>query len=204
MGLFDFITNIFTRQKADKPLQNKSLKSQAAKNTKTVRKSSSSTDIDLQAGKKKTQKRKKTKAVASAPINEEALGFSISLKLPDGHSQKRQAVRTSLDELKVYIHRLKKYFPVTDISATGLGFAFEKPRIKSGVTIKMDLYLGKKVKAKNLPCKVMRHNRGAVGCTFLQLDREQDDVIHEIVLIGQKKQAEKKSSKKDKKFKIPS
>lgn len=151
----------------------------------------------------KGKKRKKSKQISADPINEQALGFSISLKDEDERAKKRKAVRIRVDGLKAHVHRLKKRFDVTDISATGFGFAFEKPRVKGGVKLEIDLYLNGELKVEKLQCKVMRHERGSVGCIFEDMDRHQDDVVHEIVLLGQKQQAERKNAKKDLEFQLP-
>jgi len=153
--------------------------------------------------KSKGKKRKKSQKITADPIDEQALGFSISLKGDDEHAKKRNALRIDVKGLKVHIHRLKKQFKVTDISATGLGFAFDKPRIKSGVKLEMDIYLNGQTKASSVVCKVMRHTRGSVGCVFEELDRAQDDAVHEIVLLGQKQQSDKKNFMKDREFKLP-
>ena len=57
--------------------------------------------------------------------------------------------------------------------------------------------------ASDIMCKVMRHERGSVGCIFEELDRAQDDAVHEVVLLGQKQQADRKNANKDREFKIP-
>ncbi len=149
------------------------------------------------------KKRKKSQKISADPIDEKSLGFSISLKGEDEQSKKRNALRITVKGLEVHIPRLNKNFPVTDISATGLGFAFEKPRMKAGVKLKMDIYLNKEAKAKDVLCKVMRHERGSVGCIFVDLDRAQDDIVHEIVLLGQKQQAARKNAQRDREFKLP-
>lgn len=149
------------------------------------------------------KKRKKSKQIKADPINEDALGFSISLKGEDEQAKKRNAVRIKVDGLTVHIPRLKKQFPVTDISATGLGFDFEKPRVKGGVKLTMDLVLDGNVKASGIECKVMRHERGSVGCIFTELDRAQDDAVHEVVLLGQKQQTARKNAQKDRDFQLP-
>jgi len=152
---------------------------------------------------KKGKKRKKSKQIQADPINEEALGFSISLKGEDEKSKKRNALRITVEGLTVHVSRLNKQFPVSDISATGLGFEFEKPRVKGGVKLKMDLFLNGELKASEIECKVMRHDRGSVGCIFEELDRAQDDAVHEVVLLGQKQQTAKKNAHKDREFVIP-
>lgn len=214
MGLFDFITNLFGESDKRKPKKKKAAKKKAAskagkkksapksgKKKKTAGKAG--TDIGFSLNAQKTKKRKKAKQVKAAPINEDALGFSISLKDEDEQAKKRNAVRIRVDGLEAHVLRLKKKFPVTDISATGLGFAFEKPRIKGGVKLDMDLYLDGKLKIEGITCKVMRHERGSVGCVFQDLDRSQDDTVHEVVLLGQKQQAARKSAKKDRNFSLP-
>lgn len=236
MGLFDFITNIFSKSSKGKPKKKKAAKKPAgkkaaakgkstkktvkkkkgdpketpakstkkpAKKKKVAKKKKSSGLLPFSLDKSKSKKRKKSKQVSADPINEAALGFSISLKDEDELSKKRQAVRIRVDGLEAHVHRLKKKFAVTDISATGLGFAFEKPRVKGGVKLKMDIFLNGELKAKDILCKVMRHERGSVGCIFIDLDRAQDDTVHEIVLLGQKQQAERKNADKDRNFSLP-
>lgn len=213
MGLFDFITNIFSKSDKGKPKKKKGAKKKTApkkgagkpvKKKKIAQKAKNSSGVlPFSLDKTKGKKRKKSKQISADPIDAQALGFSISLKDEDEHSKKRKAVRIRVDGLEAHVHRLKKKFAVTDISATGLGFAFEKPRVKGGVKLKMDLYLDGKIKAKDIMCKVMRHERGSVGCLFMELDRAQDDTVHEVVLLGQKQQAARKSQAKDLDFKLP-
>ena len=239
MGLFDFITDIFSKSSKGKPKKKKAAQKKTAKKKagtqKTAKKKAagkkkketgeakkskapvkkaatkkavkkkkaSSSLLPFSLDKKKGKKRKKSKQVSADPINEQALGFSISLKDEDERSKKRKAVRIRVEGLEAHVHRLKKKYAVTDISATGLGFAFEKPRVKGGVMLKMDLYLNGEQKAEGIMCKVMRHERGSVGCIFIDLDRAQDDTVHEVVLLGQKQQAERKNFEKDRDFQLP-
>ncbi|NDV20062.1 hypothetical protein GO013_11610 [Pseudodesulfovibrio sp. JC047] len=140
----------------------------------------------------------------AAPIDEAALGFSISLKSNDAYAKRRHAIRIAVKGLTVFIPRLKKRFEVADISATGLGFKFQKPHIKAGAKIKMDIFLKGEKQVANVLCQVRRHEKGKVGCIFVELDRAQDDAINKIVLIGQKEQAARKAATKDKNFKLPS
>jgi len=221
MGLFSFITDLFSSGKK-KPAKKKK---KAGGKTSSAKGTAASSEKEKPAGKKMAAKkkkdgeppksmdltlagknvktRKKSKQVHADPINADALGFSISLKGEDEHSKKRNALRIKVDGLTVLVRRLGKQFPVTDISATGLGFDFEKPRIKSGVMLEMDLILNGETKIDGLNCKVMRHERGSVGCLFQDLDRAQDDEVHAIVLLGQKQQAARKHAQKDMDFKIP-
>lgn len=182
MGVLDFITDAFSSKKKQ-PSGNAEAGSKG--NVKTI----SAGGETLLVAKPQDGKRKKAASV-TAECNEEALGFSISLEHSD--SRKRAALRISLPGLELYIHRLKKKFPATDISATGIGFSFEKPRIKGGVELMADIVHEGQVMAKNVTCKVMHHEQGTVGCRFVELDRSQDDAVNKLVLIGQKLQAERR------------
>ncbi len=228
MGLFNFFSRFFSsgkttpkKKKTRKKTTRKNVESRAvaakkppkgskraktekkkiAPKIKKTKKASDAAPFILE--KSKGKKRKKTKQIKTAPVNTEALGFTVSLKKTDELSKKRKAIRIRVDGLEVHVHRLQKNYAVTDISATGMSFAFKKPRIKGGIKLKMDMYLNGEMKISNLLCKVMRHERGSVGCMFVDLDRSQDDIIHGIVLLGQKQQADRKRKQKDKNFKLP-
>lgn len=227
MGIFSFITDIFSKPKKGKPKKKAAMKATAKKKVNKKKKAGSKDAGDsIKLSKKKkapakkkknkssgllpfsldaknAKKRKKSRKISADPIDEQSLGFSISLKSESAQAKKREAMRISVKGLTAYIHQLKKHYPVMDISATGFGFKFEKPRMKGGVKLEVDLHLKKEVKVSNLLCKVMRHDRGSVGCLFLDLDRAQDDVVHEIVLLGQKEQTARRNAMKDLEFKVP-
>ena len=67
----------------------------------------------------------------------------------------------------------------------------------------MDLVLNKEIVVKDVVCKVRHHEKGNVGCRFVDMDRAQDDAVSKMVLLGQKQMAERKKAKKDAEFKIP-
>lgn len=121
------------------------------------------------------------------PVDDAALGFSITIK--DGRITKRKAFRVTVRGLAVFIPRLGKTYPVTDISTSGLGFHFEKPRIKTGAKIKMDLLLDGGRVVEGIPCEVVRHERGVVGCIFKDMDRKQEEAVDHLVLEGEKQLA---------------
>ncbi|WP_285906339.1 PilZ domain-containing protein [Pseudodesulfovibrio pelocollis] len=208
MGFFDFFTSLFSRRAKPKARGGKKPASKAKQSSKPAAKSTAPRKggeeaIGFNVAKTAEKKRKKAEKISAAPIDEKALGFSISLKTEDAQSKKREALRIRVDNLFVHVSRLNKRYPVTDISATGLGFAFEKPRIKAGVDLVMTIILDGKVMAKDVQCKVRRHDRGSVGCAFVDLDRAQDDAVHAIVLRGQKEQAARKTAQRDRDFKVP-
>jgi len=213
MGIFSFITDLFSSgkgksgKKKTKATGKKAADASAAAKKKPAgKKAAKKADapgLGLSLSGKGAKTRKKSKQVSADPINADALGFSISLKGEDEHSKKRNAIRIKVDGLTTLIKRLDRQFPVNNISATGLGFDFEKPRIKSGVKLEMDLILEGETKVAGIMAKVMHHERGSVGCVFEELDRAQDDAVHAIVLLGQKQQAARKHAQRDKDFKLP-
>ncbi|WP_449242737.1 PilZ domain-containing protein [Desulfovibrio sp.] len=107
-------------------------------------------------------------------INDEAKG------------EKRKAFRVSVRGLDVACPELGSVYPTTDISATGLGFRFQGPRVKGGTALTLTLRYGGKALAQGIPGKVMRHEGGVVGCAFLELSRTQEDAIYKIVLAAQR------------------
>lgn len=186
MGILDSLSKLFS----------KSAKNAAPKKgTKKAKAKTAPTDgISLKAVPKEAKaiEPKKAAGFHSAPVDESALGFSISIK--DEQAAKRNAIRVEVKGLTVFVHRLNKPYRVADISATGIGFRFEKPRVKGGVQLKMDLLLDGKKEIEGVTAKVMRHEQGVVGCAFVDLDRHQEDAVSRLVLMGQKQQAARKAT----------
>ncbi|MEZ7195997.1 PilZ domain-containing protein [Pseudodesulfovibrio karagichevae] len=181
MGILDSLGKIFSRSGKDgSPAVGKAPATAArpGKDPAPAAKPSGSQDRD--------------KGFHAAPVDEGSLGFSITIK--DGRITKRKAFRVTVDGLAVFIPRLGKTFPVSDISASGLGFRFLKPRLKCGVKIRMDLLINGGREIEGVPCKVMRHEQGVVGCAFTELDRKQEDAISRIVLEGEKQLAARRNA----------
>ncbi|AMK11542.1 MAG: PilZ domain-containing protein [Pseudodesulfovibrio sp.] len=191
MGILDKLGSLFSRSPKKRPAK-KPARAAVGKCP------DGELSVDMQC---KPKGRKKAGRFTSAPVDESALGFSISIKT-DGAS-KRNAIRVQVDNLTVFIPRLNKTLEAADISATGLGFRFLKPRVKGGAKIQMDILLDGNREVEGVTCKVMRHEQGVVGCAFIDLDRAQEDAISRIVLLGQKQQAERKTARKDQDFKLP-
>lgn len=152
---------------------------------------------------KKSDKPQKAKKVKSAPIDKENLGFGISFSEEEGTSR-RKAFRITVSGLKIRCEPLGGLLLATDLSASGIGFKFKKPRIKCGVRIKLDIVHQNNIVASDIPCKVVRHEKGTVGCQFLDMDRHQEDAIHSLVVVGQKEQAARRKQQKDAKWTPPS
>jgi hypothetical protein len=188
MGILNSLGRIFSKSGKDTH--------PAAKKTAGPAAGSSGKDAVSPAEKKpKTQDR--DEVFHAGPAGEDALGFSITIK--DGKITKRKAFRVTVDGLAAFIPRLGKTFPVSDISASGLGFHFQKPRIKCGVKIKMDLLINGGREVEAVLCKVMRHERGVVGCAFVELDRKQEDAVSRIVLEGEKQLAARRTASRKRK-----
>lgn len=124
--------------------------------------------------------------VKSEPISEEALGFTFKSERKE--DERRQAVRVPVEGLDLRVDRVG-VLPCQNISATGVAFRFTKARFKTGVKLKMAFIYDNKARASEVKAKVVRHERGVVGCEFEELDYRQEDVISKFLLIGQKQQA---------------
>ncbi|KAB1443590.1 PilZ domain-containing protein [Pseudodesulfovibrio senegalensis] len=174
-------------------------------NVKTTPKKKKKKKTGLLANiKLKTAKNKKpAKQFTSAPVDEDSLGFGISVDQEAQQASRRKAFRVSLDGLKIRCEPLGGLLESVDISALGIGFKYTSRRLKLGVKIKLDIVYKKNIRAEQVPCKIMRHDRGVVGCQFLAMDRHQEDAIHELVVIGQKEMAEKRQRKRDEEWKPP-
>lgn len=171
--------------------------------TQKKKKKKISTDVGSILKFKKSKEKKKAKKVKAKPIDEDALGFSVKLDSEDEDAKQRKAFRITVKGLKVRCDRLGGLLQAEDLSASGLGFKFKKPRIKGGVVLKLDIIHQNEVKAENVDCKVMRHEKGVVGCMFMDMDRHQEDAVHELVVIGQKEQADRRRKQKDKNWAPP-
>ncbi|GEM_PF-1220434 len=219
MGIFDFLSNLFPGKKKTAKHAAKDGRKPAARSAGEGKKKQKSAKATLKIKKatakkkkikppkveggdaiklKKVKGKKKARQVTAAPIDEESLGFGIELDKENEGAKKRKAFRISVNGLKVRCARLGGLLEAIDISASGVGFKFEKPRIKGGAVIKVDIVYQNEIKAEKVTCKVMRHEKGLVGCMFVDLDRHQDDIIHELVVIGQKEQADRRRKQKDK------
>lgn len=111
--------------------------------------------------------------------------FSVSIGNQSRKSAKRIAPRKVIPGLQIHLKRLNKRFEATNISTSGIGFAFSTPRVKRGVDIKVDLYFGNTLHAADLTCKVVRHENNVVGCRFISSGQPQNNSLQEILNLGQ-------------------
>lgn len=107
--------------------------------------------------------------------------YSVSIGDQHKRTAKRSAPRKSIPELQIHVKRLNKQFRTTDISMSGVGFAFSTPRIKRGVDIRIDLNFGDSLYISNLSCRVVRHENGVVGCSFTTMKENQSNEIQRIM-----------------------
>lgn len=134
--------------------------------------------------------KRKVKDVKADPIDEDALGFTFKSERKE--DERREAVRVPVDGLDVRVDRVGTLSCV-NISATGVAFRFNKARFKYGVELNLAFIYDNKVRTKDVNAKVIRHEKGVVGCVFENLDHRQDDVISKFLLIGQKQQAARRN-----------
>ncbi|MES9995582.1 PilZ domain-containing protein [Desulfovibrio aminophilus] len=187
--LWDALLNCLRR----KPKSPGASKRAAPKNKKPTRKKDAPATPAPFAFSYKPDPAKAKAAPAKVPLqtqpDEEAQGpgdLPLDIKEPEVKNEKRRAFRVTIRGLDVACPELGGVYPTTDISATGLGFRFQGPRVKGGTILSLTLRGGGKALAQGLPAKAMRHESGVVGCAFLELTRTQEDAVYKIVLAAQR------------------
>jgi hypothetical protein len=136
----------------------------------------------------KPQARPQAKPQPAAPAREakEAEAPDLDVKSGSEKKEKRTAFRVSIRGVDVACAELQARCPALDISATGIGFQYQGPRVKGGTPLTLDLRLAGKMLAQQIPVKVMRHEGGILGCAFLELNRVQEDAVGKIVVGAQR------------------
>ncbi|MDD4952033.1 MAG: PilZ domain-containing protein [Desulfovibrionaceae bacterium] len=167
--------NIELKVKKNKPAPKKAFAPQAV-----------AKDLDVKVVKKKV-------AAKPAPVDQEigeaGDGFSVSLKTVDKQHSKRKAFRIKVPGMKAYCAALGGLRPVLDISALGVGLDYRGVRIPGGTPLKLNITVGSQPIATEVRVKVMRHEKGLLGCQFVDLTRSQEDGISKTILLAQKRQA---------------
>ncbi len=128
MGLFNFITDLFSSSGKDKSKKGKKAPAKKSKGKpsslpssspkvpakKKATKQSPSKNLGTQPHRQKPKKTQKSqRRYQPTPSMRKALGFSISLKGEDERAKKRQAIRIKVKGLTVLVKRLGKKYPVT-------------------------------------------------------------------------------------------
>ena len=136
----------------------------------------------------KPQAKPQPKPQAKPPAEDGEPGEDMDLEVKSGTEKKdkRTAFRVSIRGMDVASAELNARCPAVDISATGIGFQYQGPRVKGGTLLNLDLRLAGKILAPQIPVKVMRHEGGVLGCAFLELNRVQEDAVGKIVVGAQR------------------
>lgn len=116
---------------------------------------------------------------------------------PEAHSAGdiHLSVAVSLPGLAVGVSELKRALKVRDISTTGIGIAYDGPRVKAGTELTLLLATRKKRLAAGLRARVVRHEEGVLGARFTDLEPQQEDLLGRLVLLGQKREAEQRRTR---------
>ncbi len=106
----------------------------------------------------------------------------------DNKNTARGAFRTSIPGLVLKIPGHPAPLPVKDFSVNGLAFAAGKDRFKVDEEFTVDFVLGKKVLLSGLTIKIVRDiGKGLMGCTYVDLDKYQEERLDKLVLEVQKR-----------------
>lgn len=116
----------------------------------------------------------------------EAPDPDLEIKSGSEKKEKRTAFRVPIRGLDIACAELNARCPALDISATGIGFQYQGPRVKGGTVLTLDVRLAGTVLAQQIPVKVMRHEGGVLGCAFLEMTRPQEEAVGKIVVGAQR------------------
>lgn len=115
---------------------------------------------------------------------EETLDFSLP-----GHEEfSRRAFRACVPGLDVLLSDRRAIFPVRDVSAVGLAFAASPGLFREGDALSLDLLVSGHLFIAALEARTVRITAdGVVGCSFVALDRRQEERLDKLVLEVQKR-----------------
>lgn len=95
--------------------------------------------------------------------------------------EKRRAKRIPLAEYAARMPKSKEFFPVVDVSATGISFKREGEEFEPGATLSFDLLLLGESKARKITAEVVRRTEYLVACDFRGLNSKQQRQLNQIV-----------------------
>jgi len=95
--------------------------------------------------------------------------------------EKRRAKRIPLAEYAARLPKRQEFFPVVDISGTGISFKREGEEFEMGHEVAFDLMLLGEPKAKKVMAKVVRETGFLVGCEFLGMSGKQRRQLRAII-----------------------
>lgn len=106
----------------------------------------------------------------------------------DSKNMARGAFRTSIPGLVVKVSGHSAPFPVKDFSVNGLAFSAGEVKFKVDDEFTVDFVLGKKVLLAGLTIKIVRDiGKGLMGCSYVDLDKYQEERLDKLVLEVQKR-----------------
>lgn len=105
--------------------------------------------------------------------------------------ERRRAYRVRIKDLQVVVHGQSATFTFTakDVSALGVGMMTSAKAFKPGILIRLDIKKQGQILTSGLTAKVVRADGGVVGCQFQDMTKEQETILHALVLEEQKRQA---------------
>lgn len=116
----------------------------------------------------------------------DADSFGVSFTQKAGTPSMRTAFRIDVDNMQVICKSPRVKCKITDISANGVGFKSSKDFSVGEIIESVMLWSGKPV-LKNIKMKVTRRKGNLVGCEFIDLDKNQDQIVSKIVVAAQKR-----------------
>ncbi len=112
----------------------------------------------------------------------------IDFALNDDGMHRREAFRVGARGLGIRFTQDDIYYPLTNISSTGLGFQGNKASYTKFDTYIVQLECQGKIILANIHLRVVRvAPDGVLGCCFVELTQKQTVVIDKLILVLQKR-----------------
>lgn len=124
----------------------------------------------------------------------------FSFSLPGADERPRRAFRAAIPGVEAYVAKLKRSFPIKDLSAVGMGIQVgNESALKTGETFTFDLMLNKRVYLSEISAKVMRSGEGGIlGCAFDTMEKHKEVKLDKLVLEVQKRFITLRKAQQDK------
>lgn len=111
-----------------------------------------------------------------------------SFVYPGESESKRQAYRVAVRGLSVRIDGRNVFFPVSDVSATGLAFVDHAQSFSLGEALSLDLYIKDRVWLEKISARVVRiWNQNMTACVFENMTKRQEQFMDKLTLEIQKR-----------------
>jgi len=113
-----------------------------------------------------------------------------SFTYPDEGNQ-RKAYRINFPGLYVYLVEYLEYFPVRDISASGVAFANASQHFREKERLEIGIYLDTELILDKIEARVVRIEKKVVSLQFENLSKREEYALDKLVLDIQKMQIER-------------